>query len=423
MSTYQSLNPDAIIVHPVVKRPIPNANDQYYEQLPLSYLQDELIFEGCPVTSPFGLQEQRTGGPDNVKFTYSIYCKFNLSTESDCKFIDTMMTIYNKCALNIDDNKRTLKMHHFSSKHAEQTGFTNPLYYPTDRNTGARIVGRNPSIYWKLNQKDEQTIFYDNNNKFVPWHTLEYMEMKIIPTIHIKCVFIGYGRASLQIDLVSAKIVEMRPCNSLSKQLDQSYNIIVRYSNYNTNHLIADPVHSIYQDKKEYHRVPLMYNYGTVDQPVHDIFLLEGPEVDAVINNNNEMISKIDPSNQKVTHEMITYCEMTCKIDPKDQSVIHELITFCKDILKQNKGRFQIRNLEYAMKDPIRKNLLKVFISEDPRKPTLFTDRDGMTIERDQMVNKKFRCVPLFHVKDLKVQDGQGQLRIELHSAIVIEFS
>jgi hypothetical protein len=378
------------------------------------------------MTSPYGLQELRTGEPDNVKVNYSIGCKLDLSSEATREFIELIMAIYSKCAQSIDDNKRALKMNYFSATQAERTGFNNPLYHLTDRNTGKKIMGRNPSIYWKLKPFEEQTIFY-NNDKLVPWHALEYMEMIIIPTCHIKGVYIGYGRACLQIDLVSAKILEMHPCNSISKQLDPSFKMMVRYTQYDTSRLIADPVQtthkeSILHHRNESHRIPLMYNYGTVEDPVYDICLVEGPETEAVIYNNNEMRLKSNPSNNKVTHEMITYCEMTCKIDPKDQSVIYELVTFCKHILEQNKERFQIRDLGCAMRDPIRKNLMTVFISQDPRKPTLFTDRNGTAIARDQMLNKKFKCCPLFHIKDIKVQDGQGQLRIGLHSACVIEF-
>lgn len=412
MSNYESyttLNCDAVTIHPVVKRLIPNAQyaDQYYQQLPLSYHEDNLIFEGCPMASLYGLQEQRTGskGPGggsdtDIKIDYSICCKLDLSSEDTRKFIEIIMAIYNKCAVNIDANKKTLGMAYFSLKHPEHSGFKEPFYYPTDCNTGERIVGRAPSIYWKLKQKNEQAVFYDNNNKFVPWHALEYMEMILIPTIHIRSVFINCNRASFQIDLVSAKILEMRPCNSISKQLDpQLSKWIVRYQQYSGDYLNYNPVQMYTIEKERRYRLPLMYNYGTKDNPLHDIFLLEGCEVNGSIQ-DNKMTCELEGPNQ--------FTEMMC-----------EFIKHCKYILNQTKGTFRILDVTNILKDPIANNRINLYLSQDPRRPTLFTDRTGKTMTLDPS-NKKFRCIPLINVKHIEVKEGQAELKMELYSAIII---
>jgi hypothetical protein len=331
----------------------------------------------------------------DVKIDYSICCKLDLSSEATRKFIEVIMTIYNKCAVTIEADKRSLRMPYFSLKHPEM-GFKEPIYHPTDHITGERIVGRAPSIYWKLKQRDEQTVFYGNNNEFIPWHALEYQELILIPTIHIRSVFIGGGRASFQISLISARILEMRSCNSVSKQLDPLLSkCIVRYQQYSRECFTFQQAEAHQYDKESWYRIPVMYNYGTDEQRKYDSFLLEGPEMDGILHDN----------------------KMTCELTGSNSctETIHELIEVCKYVLNMLKGRIRISDVTGILHDPIDNNKLSLYLSKNPRKPTLFTDRNGKVVTP----NKNFRCIPLIHVKHIDVRNGRAELKMELHSAII----
>lgn len=420
--SYTTIQQQAIMFDPIVKIPNPNTNGGYYQQISLSYNQGDFIFEGCPMFSPSGLARKGSvcgvtewvadSGADSdasyevgygteyeVKTHFTIFCKFDPTVKSQQDFIDTMTTIYHKCATVIETHKYELLMKAFSAKDPIRTGFKFPLHVKCDYKTGEILPGRGHIIFWELN---DDTTFYDKNDRVVPRHELEYKEMTFIPTIHIKSIYIdGYSNTMLKMSIVSAKILEMYPCNSVSKQLGYKSELIVSYQKYNNDHLIAEPndlpTLDLFRIGYKSHTIRLSYNYGTEETLRYDIFLVDGTEMDTTWIQDKKIRCELDPSGQFV-------------------ETMRKIFNHCKHILIRNKN---VTGSGAILEDPVKNNCITLSISQDRYMSTLFTDSKGDIISRDHLINKKFKCIPLIHIKRIDLGLDHTVLNMHLHSAIV----
>jgi len=108
-----------------------------------------------------------------------------------------------------------------------------PIYYKRDDITSQPIRGRNPSKYFGLlnfgkpgSYNRRETIFtavddtIEEGYRIMPWDELKNVEMRIIPLIHVGKIYVGGGKASIQMTIVSAVIKDIVPAGSISNQKD-----------------------------------------------------------------------------------------------------------------------------------------------------------------------------------------------------------
>lgn len=210
------------------------AGTNYYE-IPFKYRYgdriDDFLMEWPEVHSMGGLTEKigLSGRPEfsimvplpNKGQTQVVLEKLNLIHKAACKFV------YQK--------KGIVKMFDFD---AEKPGasFKNPIYYFRDKTTGEYIAGRDPAMFVKCFKRgfgamEESTLFHrpvkvmkDGKQIIsyepIPWALVKNTEMRFIPLMHIRRISIVSGKASIQMEMVSAIVTYVAGRGTTSRQTD-----------------------------------------------------------------------------------------------------------------------------------------------------------------------------------------------------------
>lgn len=195
---------------------------QYYYLIPLMYryminnntIVRDFLFEACELETNTGIRFYNDERPK-----YKILCKLDEHDPDQAVFTDVMTQIYNACSNIISSAKSVVKMSAFDKTKPEETGFSNPINYPRDLYTDEIRKDEQPSIYFKLiNKGSIQTVFTDIDGKQIPWDLLKNVEMKFIPLIHVKNIYIGNTRAWLQMEIKSAIVTSVRQIQSTRSQ-------------------------------------------------------------------------------------------------------------------------------------------------------------------------------------------------------------
>ena len=212
---------------PVPGQPAPSP--QTYYQIPLMFnygtaerpMYNDFMFQGCEIETSVGIQSK----PGlSGRMEHSIPTRFNLSNTDQNTFLGAIGQIHQGCCFIIQQNKGAVKLYDFTAQ-APGGLFKNPIYRPRDEVTGDYIQGRAPSLFLKLFSRGkepyvEQTLFTDPKGVPIPWTLLRNVEMKFIPLIHVKRIYVGGGKASLQMEVVSAVVTSIRARNTATRQTD-----------------------------------------------------------------------------------------------------------------------------------------------------------------------------------------------------------
>lgn len=210
----------------------PPSPPQYYYQIPLMYNfgtdenrhLKEFFFEGCELNTQFGIQS-KPGQSGRIE--HSVMCRFDSNNQEHNNFIEAVGQIHAGCAYILSQMKGSVKLYNFnasSPQMAEATGLKNPIYRARDEVTGEVIQGRSPSMFLKLFSRGkppliEQTLFTGLDGKPIPWALMKGVEMKFIPLIHVKRIYVGGGKASIQMEVISAVVTSIRARNTTSLQI------------------------------------------------------------------------------------------------------------------------------------------------------------------------------------------------------------
>lgn len=182
----------------------------------------DLILEGCEMTSSYGIQTKPSPGGKGVD--NSIMVVFDPNNADHDKFLSVMVQLHGGAAHLLDAVKGRVQMPHFNAGMPEATGLKSLVYQPRDQTSGALIPGRSPSMFLKLFQRGkgplaEETLFTGLDGKAIPWALLKNVEMKFIPLMHFKSIYVGGGKASIQEVMMSAIVTSVRARNTESRQL------------------------------------------------------------------------------------------------------------------------------------------------------------------------------------------------------------
>lgn len=207
----------------------PSAPQNYY-QIPLMYnfgtnenkILNDFMLEGCEMDTGFGIQSK---AGQSGRMEHSVMCRFDNNNPEHARWIETMGQLHGGCAYILSQMKGVVKLYNFNAQMAEATGLKNPVYRARDEVTGDVIQGRAPSMFLKLFSRGkgnmvEQTLFTGLDGKPIPWALMQNVEMKFIPLIHVKRMYIGGGKASIQMEVVSAIVTSIRARNSTTRQTD-----------------------------------------------------------------------------------------------------------------------------------------------------------------------------------------------------------
>jgi hypothetical protein len=188
---------------------------------------NDFMLEGPEMTTSFGIQSKQS---PSGRMEHSIMCKFDMTNTEQLAFINTFDDIHKGFAGILAQIKGAVKLYNFNPQMAEATGLKNPIYKSRDELTGEVIQGRPPSIFLKLFSRGkgamaEQTLFTGIDGNNISWNLLQNVEMKFIPLLHIKRMYVGGGKASIQIELVSAIVTSIHARNTTTRQLSTIHRI------------------------------------------------------------------------------------------------------------------------------------------------------------------------------------------------------
>lgn len=206
-----------------------NAPPQHYHQIPLMYnygtgearVLNDFLIEACEMETSLGIQSK---AGQSGRMEHSIMIKLNINNEDHEKWISTCDQIHGGCAHLLFQFKGIVKMPHYTTANPE-SGLKSLVYRPRDEMTGEVIPGRAPSMFLKLFSRGsgaltEQTLFTGVDGKPINWELLKGVEMKFIPLFHFKRIYIGGGKASIQMELLSAVVTSIRARGTTTRQTD-----------------------------------------------------------------------------------------------------------------------------------------------------------------------------------------------------------
>lgn len=203
----------------------PTQSSNYYEMYPMYDCGKDiprlepLQMQGYEMTC-YGLLDGTSGKPNDVSINVRLY-KDNAEA---LEFMDTVYEIHNQLAQILYKFRGKVGLINLNKEMPNATGFKHPFYIPYDKNTGDVIEGKPPSIYLKLfsrgsGLKEEKTVFMGINGKEIPWDALRNVQFSFIPLLKFEKIYIGGGRASLQIKLVSAIVTKMESKSAVGLQM------------------------------------------------------------------------------------------------------------------------------------------------------------------------------------------------------------
>ena len=182
-------------------------------------------------------------GPYKKK-VYSMIFRFDITSANSTVKADAQAAIdkhngvYTGCCKIVEDNKKVLKKPNFSAANCGDL-FKDPMYWPCDKVTQERIVGKNPSMFVKLKKtQNSSTLFTDMNNKPIDWSLLTDVELRIVPLLHYKKIYVGANLIRMKIFLISAVVTKIAAAGTESKQVSTVERLKNKYSN------LADEVES-----------------------------------------------------------------------------------------------------------------------------------------------------------------------------------
>ena len=205
-----------------------------YKEIPLQYnygtpehpIIDACFFEFPEVSSYGGIvckkedpkPSAKEGDPPYIKESYAIMFTFNLQDAESVACLQKLDDMHKGTCQVLAKHKGKVGMYSFNPEHPGEI-YKHPIYYKIDPVSCERVVGRNPTIWVKLNVwKNNKTLFTDVNGNPIDWTLLSDVEVKMIPLIHVEKIYIGGGKASLQLKLHSAIVTDIVPINTRSRQ-------------------------------------------------------------------------------------------------------------------------------------------------------------------------------------------------------------
>jgi len=198
----------------------PPSAEQNYFNIPLMYntgvgssVLNDFQLECCELSTTHGIRENVNAQTKRTE--HSIMIRFDASNPEHNKMLEVMNSIHTGSAQIVQAYKGIVKMPHFNATMPEATGFKTPVHRKMDEMSGKYVEGHAPTMFLKLFTRGkapfvEQTMFTGLDGKPIPWSLLKNVEMKFIPLLHFKRIYVGGGKVSLQIEMVSAVVTYIK---------------------------------------------------------------------------------------------------------------------------------------------------------------------------------------------------------------------
>lgn len=199
---------------------------QTYNVIPLLYNYSEtdrpdlgtFEIEGPELTASYGINTNKTvKGAGEGAFTkedHSLMVRFEQSNQEQMNLLDKFTEIHQGATLILDNFKEQVGLPEFMKDRPTASGFKTMHAKPRDKMTKKIIEGKPTVMYFKLFSRGkginaDRTLFTDAAGTPIPWTVLVNVEMKFIPNFRIKNIYIGGGKASIQMEMASAIVTDI----------------------------------------------------------------------------------------------------------------------------------------------------------------------------------------------------------------------
>lgn len=235
------------------QKTVPKSNPpQSYNEIPLSYNYGDsenprignFYLELPKLKTNGGLTEKPS---QSGKMEYVVVAPLPIDNTECQTFIECTEGIWQYCRSILSGFKGQVGLGkiNFTNDGAVSAVFRKLPYYPIDKITGEIAQGRNPTLYLKCYKRgfgamEEKTQFYrpvkktnvkgepvlndkgkqEITNEQIDWKLVQGVEMEFIPLVHVKKIYVGGGKASLQMEMVSAVVTSITPRGATSLQVD-----------------------------------------------------------------------------------------------------------------------------------------------------------------------------------------------------------
>lgn len=227
----------------------------------------------------------------------------------------------------------------------------------------------------------------------------------------------------------------------------QTTEIDYEYTKFQASHLDgSEPKEKSFDGgKTKYKEIPLLYNYGTPESPITDMFYFELPVVKSFGGINSKVEEKPariegDPPYIKENHSIMFSFDLQ---DPDCKACLGKLDEVYKGsahVLNKFKGKvnrmhFNPENPEGSYKHPVywkidpatcervpgRNPSMWVKLNHWKNNKTLFTDIEGNPIEWELLTDVEIKMIPLLQFEKIYCGSGLPSLQIKLVSAIITD--
>lgn len=187
---------------------------------------DDFLLEGPPMTSRGGIVSKTD---QFGKVQYSIMSRIDPSDADQMRFMSVVEGIYFDICKHLFPVRGLMNYGGFNASSIEMavsTGFRSPVYRQNDPLTNMPVAGRPGSIFFNLFTRGkpplvEQTLFTGlnaNDKKPIPWQLLTGVDLKFIPLVHFKRVYVQKSQAKIVAELVSAVVLSVKSLSNNSRQ-------------------------------------------------------------------------------------------------------------------------------------------------------------------------------------------------------------
>lgn len=224
-----------------VKPPQPAGSGGKYHEIPLVYIygdrRSDFLMEWPEMYAATGLSEKLgpSGRPD-----YSIMV--GLPDKGNTQVLTQKLNeIHKACCKIVHQKKAAVRMFEFDPERPGSS-FKNPIWKSRDKITGELLPGRDSTVFLKCFKRgygatEEKTLFHRpvsivkdgkvcTSYESIPWEIVKNVELRFIPLIHIKKIYVGGGKASLQMEMVSAIVTHIAGRGTTSKQTATLENLV-----------------------------------------------------------------------------------------------------------------------------------------------------------------------------------------------------
>jgi hypothetical protein len=204
-----------------------------YKEVPIQYnygtdenpIIDQCFIELPEVTCFGGINTEtkkyppkKEGDPPYISEKHQMCLRFDLMDDECAACLLKLDELHKGSCLALAPHKGKVGLYSFNPEHPGEL-YKHPVYYKMDPVSCERVKGLNPTMWVKLNSwKNNKTLFTDLDGNPIEWSLLRDVEIKLIPLLHVEKIYVGGGKASLQIKMISAVVTDIVPINTRTRQ-------------------------------------------------------------------------------------------------------------------------------------------------------------------------------------------------------------